>query len=134
MPQRNLIPISDDKFKEIETAEQIFKENVTLDLKSLTINVPENNQSTYTINYETSESQVGKLKLDASAGKIKENKLVSKAESIPEAKKAGQKVLSLHTGEMFGEIGQIVFAISCVIAVLLIITGFLMTIKRSKAI
>ena len=134
MPQRNLIPISDEKFKEIETAEQIFKDNVTLELKSLTINVPENNQSTYTINYETSESQVGKLKLDASAGKIKENKLVSKAESIPEAKKAGRKVLSLHTGEMFGEVGQIVFAISCVIAVLLIITGFLMTIKRSKAI
>ena len=134
MPQRNLIPISDEKFKEIETAEQIFKDNVTLELKSLTINVPENNQSTYTINYETSESQVGKLKLDASAGKIKENKLVSKAESIPEAKKAGRKVLSLHTGEMFGEVGQIVFAISCVIAVLLIITGFLMTIKRSKAV
>ena len=134
MPQRNLIPISDEKFKEIETAEQIFKDNVTLELKSLTINVPENNQSTYTINYETSESQVGKLKLDANAGKIKENKLVSKAESIPEAKKAGRKVLSLHTGEMFGEVGQIVFAISCVIAVLLIITGFLMTIKRSKAI
>ena len=126
MPQRNLIPISDEKFKEIETAEQIFKDNVTLELKSLTINVPENNQSTYTINYETSESQVGKLKLDASAGKIKENKLVSKAESIPEAKKAGRKVL--------GEVGQIVFAISCMIAVLLIITGFLMTIKRSKAI
>lgn len=134
MPQRNLIPISDDKFKEIEAAEQIFKDNVTLELKSLTINVPENNQSTYTINYETSESQVGKLKLDASADKIKENKLVSKSDSIPEAKKAGRKVLSLHTGEMFGEIGQIVFAISCVIAVLLIITGFLMTIKRSKAI
>ena len=133
MPQRNLIPISDEKFKEIETAEQIFKENVTLELKSLTINVPENNQTTYTINYETSESQVGKLKLDASAGKIKENKLISKAESIPEAKKAGRKVLSLHTGEMFGEIGQIVFAVSCVIAVLLIITGFLMTIKRTKA-
>ncbi|WP_103585547.1 PepSY-associated TM helix domain-containing protein [Campylobacter concisus] len=132
-PKQNLIPISDEKFKEIEAAEQIFKENVTLDLKSLTINVPENNQSTYTINYETSESQVGKLKLDASAGKIKENKLVSKAESIPEAKKAGRKVLSLHTGEMFGEVGQIVFAISCVIAVLLIITGFLMTIKRTKA-
>ena len=134
MPQRNLIPISDEKFKEIEAAEQIFKDNVTLELKSLTINVPENNQSTYKINYETSESQVGKLKLDASAGKIKENKLVSKAESIPEAKKAGRKVLSLHTGEMFGEVGQVVFAISCVIAVLLIITGFLMTIKRSKAI
>jgi len=109
MPQRNLIPISDEKFKEIETAEQIFKDNVTLELKSLTINVPENNQSTYTINYETSET-----------------------DSIPEAKKAGRKVLSLHTGEMFGEVGQIIFAISCVIAVLLIITGFLMTIKRSK--
>lgn len=132
-PKQNLIPISDEKFKEIESAEQIFKENVTLELKSLTINVPENNQSTYTINYETIEDQVGKLKLDASAGKIKENKLVSKAESIPEAKKAGRKVLSLHTGEIFGEVGQIVFAISCVIAVLLIITGFLMTIKRSKA-
>jgi PepSY-associated TM helix family protein len=134
MPQRNLTPISDEKFKEIEAAEQIFKDNVTLELKSLTINVPENNQSTYTINYETAESQVGKLKLDASAGKIKENKLVSKSDSIPEAKKAGRKVLSLHTGEMFGEVGQIVFAISCVIAVLLIITGFLMTIKRSKAV
>lgn len=133
-PKQNLTPISDDKFKEIEAAEQIFKENVTLELKSLTINVPENNQSTYTINYETAESQVGKLKLDASAGKIKENKLVSKSDSIPEAKKAGRKVLSLHTGEMFGEVGQIVFAISCVIAFLLIITGFLMTIKRSKAI
>ena len=133
-PKRNLIPISDEKFKEIESAEQIFKENVTLELKSLTINVPENNQSTYTINYETAESQVGKLKLDASAGKIKENKLVSKAESIPEAKKAGRKVLSVHTGEIFGEIGQVVFAVSCVIAVLLIITGFLMTIKRSKAV
>ena len=94
MPQRNLIPISDEKFKEIETAEQIFKENVTLDLKSLTINVPENNQSTYTINDETSESQVGKLKLDANAGKIKENKLVSKAESIPEAKKLGERCLA----------------------------------------
>ena len=133
LPQSNLLPISDEKFKEIETAKQIFKDNVTLELKSLTINVPENNQSTYTINYETIEDQVGKLKLDASSGKIKENKLVSKSESIPEAKKAGRKVLSVHTGEIFGEVGQVVFAVSCVIAVLLIITGFLMTIKRTKA-
>ena len=132
LPQSNLLPISNEKFKEIETAKQIFKDNVTLELKSLTINVPENNQSTYTINYETIEDQVGKLKLDASAGKIKENKLISKSESIPETKKAGRKVLSVHTGEIFGEVGQVVFAVSCVIAVLLIITGFLMTIKRTK--
>ncbi|QKF62108.1 PepSY-associated TM helix domain-containing protein [Campylobacter curvus] len=131
MPPKNQAPTQISKFQEIDKTMEIFVAGTEGNFTALTINVPDANSTIYSISYSPKESQkIGSLKIDTTTGEIKERKLLTKDDLVPQGKKFSQKVLRVHTGEFLGKLGQVLFAFICLIGASLFLTGFLMMFKR----
>ena len=122
-----------DAFRGIDLGVQIARQQ-TPEWKSITVTVPRPQEGFLNLYIDKSvggqPEQAYQLVIDRQSGKIEAEKRFSDNST-------GQKLRAwarfLHTGEELGLFGQIVAALACVGAVLLVWTGFSMSLRRAFA-